>query len=104
MIKKSKKPDQETINKFMMSDAAALKSIGHYVRLKLLLAIYLRNCIVTGLVDCVKEPQPIVSQQLAVLRKQGIIKGDKDGNKIVYRIINPLVLETIKILAVKYDN
>lgn len=103
MIKKAKKSDQETINKFMKSDAAALKSIGHYVRLKLLLAIFLRNCNVTGLVDCVQEPQPIVSQQLAVLRKQGIIKGDKDGNKIVYRIINQLVLETIKILAAKYD-
>lgn len=80
-------------------EAEIVKSIGHSVRMKLLIAIYEKKGIVKSLVNCVAEPQPIVSQQLAVLRKHGIIEGIKDGNKINYKIIEPITHNFIKMLV-----
>ena len=80
-------------------EAEIVKAIGHSVRMKLLIAIYEKKGIVKSLVNCVAEPQPIVSQQLAVLRKHGIIKGIKDGNKINYEIIEPITHNFIRMLV-----
>ncbi len=73
-----------------------LKVIGHPLRLKILLAIYTKKCKVLGLVDCIQEPQPIISQQLAILRKSDIIIGNKLKNSVVYEISNKYALELIE--------
>jgi DNA-binding transcriptional ArsR family regulator len=90
-------------NEYLRDEAAALKAIGHLVRLKLLLAIEMKKCIVKGLVDCVEEDQPIVSQQLAVLKRSKIIEGIKKGNTIYYKIIDPTVKQIIILIAEKYN-
>lgn len=99
----SKKNNSENLH-FILSaclerEAEIVKAIGHCVRLKLLIAIYEKKGIVKSLVNCVAEPQPIVSQQLAVMRKHGIIEGVKDGNKINYRIIEPITYNIIKMFV-----
>ena len=76
-----------------------LKIIGHPLRLKILIAIYLKKCKVGGLVECLKEPQPIVSQQIAILRKGNVIEGDKDKNTITYRINDEFVEDIIKYIV-----
>mgnify|MGYP001766559919 CR=1 FL=1 len=90
-------------NEYLRDEAVVLKAIGHIVRLKLLLAIEMKKCIVKGLVDCVEEDQPIVSQQLAVLKKNKIIEGVKKGNTIYYKIIDPTVKQIIILIAEKYN-
>jgi ArsR family transcriptional regulator len=80
-------------------EAEIVKAIGHSVRLKLLIAIYENKGIVKSLVNCVEQPQPIVSQQLAVLRKHSIIEGIKDGNKINYKIIEPITNNIIRMFV-----
>jgi len=94
---------EKNCNEYLKDEAVVLKAIGHFVRLKLLLAIEMKRCMVKGLVDCVEEEQPIVSQQLAVLRKCKIIEGIKKGNTIYYRIIDPTVKQIVGILAEKYN-
>lgn len=90
-------------NEYLKDEAVVIKAIGHYVRLKLLMAIEVKKCMVKGLVECVEEEQPIVSQQLAILRKSRIIEGIKKGNSIYYRIIDPTIKQIIEILAEKYN-
>ena len=97
------KLNKKKVSEMINTDASILKSLGHPVRLKLLIAIHLKHCIVSGLVDCVQEPQPIVSQQLSVLKKQNIITGEKNGNKIIYNIKNPMVSHIIKKYAEKIE-
>lgn len=83
--------------------ANALKVLGHPLRLKVLLAIYTKKCRVTGLVECLEEPQPIISQQLAILRKANIINGIKEKNCIIYNIINENAKNIIHNIAKKND-
>ncbi len=73
-----------------------LKVIGHPLRLKILIAIHTKKCKVLGLVDCIQEPQPIISQQLAILRKSDIIIGIKVKNSVVYEISDKYALEVIE--------
>ncbi len=81
--------------------AKIFKILGHPLRLKILLAIHTKKCRVTGIVECFDEPQPIVSQQLAILRNGNIIKGDKNKNCITYKIVDKV---TIKIIKQLIDN
>jgi|APHig6443717817_1056837.scaffolds.fasta_scaffold302951_2 DNA-binding transcriptional ArsR family regulator len=94
---------EKNCNEYLKDEAVVLKAIGHFVRLKLLLAIEMKRCMVKGLVECVEEDQPIVSQQLAVLKKSKIIEGVKKGNTIYYKIIDPTVKQIILLLAEKYN-
>jgi DNA-binding transcriptional ArsR family regulator len=102
MSSKLNEMPEKNCNEYLKDEASVIKAIGHFVRLKLLLAIEMKRCMVKGLVECVEEEQPIVSQQLAVLRKSKIIEGTKKGNTIYYKIIDPTVKEIIGILADKY--
>jgi len=92
------------LNEQELTDSAnLLKIMGHPLRLKILIAIYTRQCKVTGLVDCIDAPQPIVSQQLAILRRGKIIVGQKCKNCVIYKIVNPGVEEIIRMLLDTYN-
>jgi DNA-binding transcriptional ArsR family regulator len=69
--------------------ARLMKVCGHPVRLKLLHALEGsaggRPC-VTELWRCIGEPQPVVSQHLAVLKRAGIVASRIEGNRRIYSI------------------
>ena len=48
--------------------------------------------------------QPIVSQQLAVLRNQGIVAAQKDGLSVRYRLRDPLVGELLGLARRIFNN
>jgi DNA-binding transcriptional ArsR family regulator len=75
--------------------ARTLKVCGHPVRLKLLQAIESRQPCVSDLWKCVNEPQPVVSQHLAVLKREGIVASRVEGNRRIYSVIDPWVAELI---------
>jgi DNA-binding transcriptional ArsR family regulator len=75
--------------------ARTLKVCGHPVRLKLLQAIASREPCVSDLWRCVNEPQPVVSQHLAVLKREGIVASRVEGNRRIYSVIDPWVSELI---------
>jgi ArsR family transcriptional regulator len=78
-----------------------LKVIGHPIRLKLLCMIERQDdpC-VTSLWTCLNQPQPVVSQHLAVLKEHGIVKAEVQGTKRVYSIqdafVKDLVLKVLR--------
>lgn len=79
-----------------------LKVCGHPIRLKLLCLIAQEEepC-VSELWSCLKQPQPVVSQHLAVLKEKGIVKSYVQGNKRIYRIVDPFVERIIRSLIPK---
>jgi len=87
--------------KEVLLDEAAqkLKVCGHPVRLKLLCMIARQEdpC-VSELFVCLNQPQPVVSQHLAVLKDKGIVKSEISGNRRIYSIVDPFVASLIQAL------
>lgn len=75
--------------------ARTLKVCGHPVRLKLLRAIESREPCVSDLWHCVQESQPVVSQHLAVLKREGIVSSRVEGNRRIYSVKDPWIRELI---------
>ena len=76
-----------------------LKALAHPVRL----------CIAKGLLDagssnvssmqnCLDMPQSTISQHVSKLKSAGIIKGERNGLEIIYRVSNDKVKDIIKAL------
>ncbi len=76
--------------------APLLKVCGHPLRLKILCAIEKNESCVTELWTCLGQPQPVVSQHLAVLKKRGIVRSSVRGNKRYYSIINPFIKTLVR--------
>jgi DNA-binding transcriptional ArsR family regulator len=82
--------DMETLERVV----PIIRNAAHPIRLRIL--DYLqqeggaRN--VTQITDCTRASQAIVSQQLRILKDQGILSAKRDGNYILYDIANHSVL------------
>jgi DNA-binding transcriptional ArsR family regulator len=75
--------------------ARTLKVCGHPIRLKLLRSIGGFAPCVSDLWRCVGAPQPVVSQHLAVLKREGIVSSRVEGNRRSYRIEDPWVRDMV---------
>lgn len=73
-----------------------LKVCGHPMRLKLLCRIAREEepC-VSDLWSCLDQPQPVISQHLAVLKQKGIVVSEVRGNRRVYSIVDPFIREIV---------
>ena len=78
--------------------AKRLKVCGHPIRLKILCVIKSGTVCVKELWECLEQPQPVVSQHLAVLKESGIVSSQVDGNKRNYAIIDPFVSDLITLM------
>ena len=81
----------------LQESAQKLKVCGHPIRLKLLCMIERQEepC-VSELWVCLQQPQPVVSQHLAVLKDKGIVQSQVQGNKRIYSIVDPFVKKIIR--------
>jgi DNA-binding transcriptional ArsR family regulator len=64
--------------------ARLLRVMAHPMRLQIMDIIRESDECVCHLSAALAKPQPYVSQQLAVLRKQGLIADRKEGNNVFY--------------------
>jgi DNA-binding transcriptional ArsR family regulator len=71
--------------------AARFKALGDPVRLSLLAALQDGEKTVGDLVHAIRRKQPNVSQQLASLQRAGLVASRRDGNRVFYRSVDPLV-------------
>jgi len=78
------------------SYAERLKVCGHPIRLKILCLIDQEDSCVTELWQCLNQPQPVVSQHLAVLKEKGIVSSSIRGNKRIYTISDPFIAGIVK--------
>ncbi len=75
--------------------AGKMKVCGHPLRLKILCLIHRQDCCVSELWQCLDQPQPVVSQHLAVLKDKKIVESIIAGNRRIYRIIDPFVQNVV---------
>ena len=82
------------------ADAASqfLKALANPDRLMLLCQLSQGERNVSDLVSLRGIPQPTLSQQLAVLRREGLVETRRDGKQVFYRISSPPALAVIQTL------
>lgn len=88
-----------------MRDAATeavgvLKLMANEDRLLLLCQLSQEELCVSDLEERLDIRQPTLSQQLSVLRNDGVVDTRRDGKRIFYRVSDPRLLQ---LLALMYD-
>jgi len=71
--------------------ARVIRILGHPLRLRLLEALEAGERNVADLQVEVGVSQALVSQQLAILRAEGVVASRRDGPRVYYRIVEPKV-------------
>lgn len=90
-------PDKVCPDEYLTEYAQKLKAVGHPIRLRLLclIAREVDPC-VSDLWHCLKQPQPVISQHLAILKENGIVSAEVQKTKRVYSIVDPFIAELVK--------
>jgi len=79
------------ISKYNHEQAEVLRTLGHPARLAIVKGLIKQACNVIKIVAALGIPQPTVSQHLRALKSAGIVKGERKGVEICYRVINSFV-------------
>lgn len=71
------------------------KTLSHPVRLDILRILKDGERCVCELIEEIDIEQSNLSQHLGLMKKQGLLDSRKDGQKVIYRIAYPSVLEVV---------
>lgn len=82
--------------------AALLRALSHGDRLLLLCALVEQEMSVSGLQEELGIQQPSLSQQLGVLRREGLVDTRRDGKRIHYRVRPGPALAILEILHAEF--
>lgn len=85
----------------MRTEANMLKALGNELRLNILMALHKQDGLGTNVGEIQQitgYPQSTVSQHLAKLRDNQIVKTQREGTKIYYKISNPMVNQVLSII------
>tara|TARA_B100001741_G_C16286625_1_gene474827 strand:+ start:218 stop:505 length:288 start_codon:yes stop_codon:yes gene_type:complete len=89
---------------FIVKAAALLKSIGHPIRVQIMIALSQKTSMtVNSLSQQLNIDQPVMSLHLAILRKKSIIKVKRNGKQSEYSISNISVKQIINIAYHSYN-
>ncbi len=76
--------------------AQKYKAIGHPIRLKILCLIAHQEVPCVGDIwRCLDQPQPVVSQHLAILKRNGIVSSEVKKTRRIYSISDPFIKNLI---------
>lgn len=84
--------------KIAENHSRTLKLLGNPTRLKILTIIKKEKCRVSKIQEILQESLPLISQQIAVLRKAKIIEGERNKNEIYYKIIDDFALKVMNLI------
>jgi ArsR family transcriptional regulator len=84
--------------------AEFFKALGHPVRIRILEILVAGDRSVQDLQDVLALEQPIVSQQLAILRAKNIVTAAKVGNSVRYAVRDPLVGDLLAVARRIFNN
>jgi DNA-binding transcriptional ArsR family regulator len=84
--------------------AQFFRALAHPVRIRMLEILVRGGRTVQELQQELALDQPIVSQQLAVLRNQGIVSAQKEGLSVRYALRDPLVGGLLDLARRIFDN
>ena len=92
-------PPPERLREHVGEACALLKALANADRLLLLCQIVTRRHNVGELEDITGIHQPTLSQQLAVLREEGLVTTEKEGKYVYYRLANANVVRIMRMLS-----
>ncbi len=79
--------------------ASLLKALSNPVRLCIVKELIKReSCNVSSMQNCLEMSQSTVSQHLGRLRDLGIIKGERKGTEVYYRVVSEEAADVIRVL------
>jgi DNA-binding transcriptional ArsR family regulator len=76
--------------------ARTLRAVAHPLRLRLLTLLCRAETSVGVLSESLAVPQPIVSQQLRILRTAGLVSARRREGRAPYRVIEPHLAELLR--------
>lgn len=79
-----------------------LKSLASPVRLRILCAISAREASVSELAALLRVRQSVVSQHLALLRKDGLVNARRDGQTVWYAVADARVENVMEALQAAF--
>jgi DNA-binding transcriptional ArsR family regulator len=84
--------------------ARFFKALAHPTRIRILEILVSGSRTVYELQAALDLDQPLVSQQLAVLRNHGIVSGEKEGLIVRYTLRDPLVGDLLDVARRIFNN
>lgn len=88
----------------LAESAHLLRVLAHPIRLRILQELTTGTRCVTNICDLLGVAQPNVSQHLAMLKRNGLVRCDKRGVLRCYTLVNPhLVRGLLGLLAAEID-
>ena len=84
--------------------AQFFRALAHPVRIRILEILVRGGRTVQELQEALSLDQPVVSQQLAVLRNQNVVSAQKEGLSVRYTLRDPLVAELLDVARRIFDN
>lgn len=84
--------------------AAFFRALAHPVRIRILELLVTGEKSVQELQAALGVDQPVVSQQLAVLRTNSIVAGRKEGASVRYGVRDPLIADLLKTARRIFNN
>jgi len=76
-----------------------LKSLAHPVRLRIVEGLLRDECNVKKIQAGLGLPQSTVSQHLAILRKDKILRAERKGTQKCYKVVDLKVVELIRLIS-----
>jgi ArsR family transcriptional regulator len=87
-----------------MFKAGFFRALAHPTRIRMLEILVRGGRTVQELQNALTLDQPIVSQQLGVLRNQGIVTARKEGSSMRYTLNDPLVGDLLDVARRIFNN
>jgi DNA-binding transcriptional ArsR family regulator len=84
--------------------AEFFRALAHPIRIAILEVLLRGEHSVQELQEILKLDQPIVSQQLAILRSKNIVAGRKEGTSVHYLVRDPLIGDLLGLARRIFNN
>lgn len=84
--------------------AEFFKALAHPLRIRILELLAEGDKNVNELQTIIGSEGSAVSQQLTVLRAKNIVSGTKDGNKVIYTLRDPMIVELLAVARQIFNN
>ncbi|WP_394137985.1 ArsR/SmtB family transcription factor [Cytobacillus oceanisediminis] len=80
------------------------KALAHPLRIRILELLAEGDKSVNEIQSLVGSEGSAVSQQLTVLRTKNIVTGTKDGNRVIYSLRDPMIIDLLTVARQIFNN
>lgn len=80
------------------------KALAHPLRIRILEILSEGDKSVNEILSLVEMEGSAVSQQLTILRAKNIVTGTKEGNRVIYSLRDPVIMELLVVAKKIFNN